>query len=242
MNPSNGNSVLLVDTDRVYAFQLRDILVSRGAMVSLSHTVAAAKKLLNDSDYDLVISCHKFPDGNIRDLFEWCKSSLSSLPALAALGNCTPFEKKQLEKLGVENFFSKVDSPALFEDISRALFNFETFRKNILESSFEKGISYELKVGSAKISAKALEIMDQGVFLSFESPFSFGDVAILELTCSADIEIQPLSVKGTLQGEFSEGQFFKVNMEDYEKWEALLSQLDRKQEKVTEFLKKASGK
>lgn len=238
----NSNSILVVESDIAYAIQLKQILEEKGAMVVLSHNLEEAKKCLNRADFDLVICAHKLVDGNVRDLFGWCKHSLSSLPVLAANGNCTQFEKKQLEKLGVENFFSKADSVKLLDDISKSLFDFDDFKKNYLEAKFEKGISYELKVGNKKISVKALEIMDKGVFLSFETPFTFGHSATLELKCSEDMLVSEICVSGVLQGEFSGGQFFKVNDEFLNKWEQLLTELNRKQGEVSEFLRKASGK
>lgn len=238
----NGNSILLVEGDQAYAYQLKQILEERGAIVVLSQNLKEAKNCLNHSDFDLVIASHKLSDGNVRDLFEWAKDSLSTIPTLAAIGNCTQLEKKQLEKLGVNNFFSKSDSVKLFDDISKALFSFDDFKKNFLESRYERGISYELSAGGKKISVKALEIMEKGIFLSFESPFTFGHVAVLKLSCTEGLHIESLSVSGVLQGEFSEGQFFKVNDDELNKWGTLLSQLDQKQVEVTEFLKKASGK
>ena len=142
----------------------------------------------------------------------------------------------------MEFFFSKMDSIKLIDDISKALFSFEDFKQNYLDSRYEKGIQYELKVGGKKFAVKALEIMDKGIFLTFEAPFSFGHEASLELSGCEKLNIEPISVNGILQGEFSEGQFFNVNDSDLQKWENLLSQLNRKQGEVTEFLKKASGK
>lgn len=238
----NGNSILLVEPDQAYAIQLREILEEKGAMVTLTHSFKDAQKTLNRSDFDLMISAHSLKDGSIRELFEWCKDSLSTIPVFASIGNCTQLEKKQLEKLGVEFFFSKADSIKLIDDISRSLFSFEDFKQNYLDSRHEKGILYELKVGGKMFSAKALEIMDKGIFLSFEAPFSFGHEATLNLSGCEKLNIEPISVNGVLQGEFSEGQFFKVNDSDLKKWENLLSQLNKKQGEVTEFLKKASGK
>lgn len=238
----NGNSILLVEGDQAYAYQLKQILEERGAMVVLTHNLKEAKNSLNHSDFDLLISSHKLQDGNVRDLFEWAKDSLSTLPTLAAIGSCTQLEKKQLEKLNVRNFFSKSDSVKLFDDISKALFSFDDFKKNYLESKYERGIAYELSADGKKISVKALEIMDKGVFLSFEGPLALGLVATLKLTCSEGLHIESITVSGVLQGEFTGGQFFKVDDDELKKWEVLLSQLDQKQGEVTEFLKKASGK
>lgn len=238
----NGNSILLVEGDQAYAYQLKQILEDRGAMVVLSRDQKEAKNCLNHSDFDLMISTHKHADGHIRDLIEWAKDSLSTLPTFAAIGNCTQLEKKQLEKLGVVNFFSKSDSVKLFDDISKALFNFDDFKKNYLESRHERGISYELSAGGKEIQVKALEIMEKGIFLSFEKPLGFGHSALLKLTCTEDLNIESLLVSGVLQGEFSEGQFFRVNDDELTKWQTLLTQLDQKQDEVTQFLKKASGK
>ena len=238
----NGNSILLVEADHAYALQLKQILEEKGAWVVVSQNIQEAKNCLNHSDFDLMISSHKFPDGNVRDLFEWAKDSLSTLPTLAAIGNCTQLERKQLEKIGVQNFLSKSDSVKLFDEISKALFNAVDFKKNYLESRHERGITYELSADGRHISVKALEIMDQGVFLSFDTPFSFGNLATLKLTCTEDLHIESIIVSGTLQGEFSDGQFFKVNDDELNKWEILLTQLYQKQDEVTQFLKKASGK
>lgn len=238
----NGNSILLVETDQAYAIQLKEILVEKGAMVTLTHTYKDAQKILNRSDFDLMISAHNLGDGNIRDLFQWCKDSLSSIPVMASIGNCTQLEKKQLQKMGVEFFFSKADSLKLIDDISRSLFSFEDFKQNFLDSRHEKGILYELKVGGKKFAVKALEIMDKGIFLSFEAPFGLGHEASLQLSGCEKLNIEPVTVNGVLQGEFSEGQFFRVNESDLKRWENLLSQLNKKQGEVTEFLKKASGK
>lgn len=237
----NGNSILLVEDDKSYAYQLKQILEEKGAFVVVSQTLKDAKNCLNHSDFDLLISSHKFPDGNVRDLFEWAKDSLSTLPVLAAIGNCTQLEKKQLDKLGVKNFFSKSDSLKLFDDISKALFSFEDFKKSYLESRYERGIAYELSSAGQMIQVKALEIMKDGVFLSFEKPLGSGKEASLKLICCDDLHIESILVRGVLQGEFSEGQFFKVNHDDLSKWEILLSQLYQKQDEVTQFLKKASG-
>ncbi len=242
MSRFHGNSILLVEPDQAYAIQLREILTEKGAMVTLSHSSQEAQKTLHRSDFDLMICTHHLGDGNIRDLFQWCKDSLSTIPVFASIGNCTQLEKKQLEKMGVEFFFSKSDSLKLINDISRSLFSFEEYKQNFLDSRLEKGILYELKVGGKKIAVKALEIMDKGIFLSFEAPFALGHEANLQLLGCEKLNIEPVSVSGVLRGEFSEGQFFKVNESDLKKWENLLSQLSKKQGEVTEFLKKASGK
>ncbi len=242
MTRFHGNSILLIETDIVYATQLKEILEERGAMVMKTHSLAEARSEMNRCDFDMVISSHQLPDGGIRELVEWCKDSLSSIPVFAALGNCTQLEKKQLEKMGVKSFLSKSDSIRLFEDIAKALFSFDSFRKDFLDSQFEKGIAYELKVGGKKIVVRALEILDKGIFLSFETPFTFGHPATLVMTAAEGITIESCSVNGSLQGGSSEGQFFKVNDEDLVSWRKLLNQLDKKQGEVTEFLKRASGK
>ncbi|MES2528789.1 MAG: response regulator [Bdellovibrionota bacterium] len=238
----NGNSILVVEGDKAYAFQLKQILEERGAMVTTTSSIDESRKHLNRVDFDMIICSQSLSDGSARDLMDWCKDSLSNIPIFAALGNCTQFEKKQLEKLGVENFFSKNDSVKLFDDISRALFSFDDFKKNFLESRFEKGISYELKIGGKKIMVKALEIMEKGVFLSFETPFSLGHSATLSLNCSEGLNIDSVTLRGALQGEFAGGQYFQVQDEDLKLWEKILSQLCKKQDDVTQFLKKASGK
>jgi CheY-like chemotaxis protein len=238
----NGNSILVVESDKVYAIQLKQILEERGAILSVCHSLSDARKNLNNSDFDMIICAHQIADGSARELMEWCKDCLSTLPIFSAIGNCTQIEKKQLEKLGVQHFLSKNDSVKLFNDISRALFSFDEFRKNYLDSRIEKGIQYELSVGDKVLHVKALEIMDKGVFLSFDAPFKFGHAARLSLTCTPELQIDSITVTGMLQGEFAEGQFFRVNDEFFDSWKTLLNQLDKKQEEVTMFLKKASGK
>ncbi len=242
MSRFNGNSILIVDNDQVYATQLKEILEARGAMVMKTLSLQEARIGMNRCDFDMVICSHKLPDGHARELVEWCKDSLSSLPIFAAIGNCTQLEKKQLEKLGVKSFLSKSDSAILFDDISKALFSIESFGKDFLEAKFEKGIAYELKVGGKKIVVRALEILEKGIILSFETPFTFGHPATLVLTACDGLMIDSCIVNGTLQGESSDGQFFKVNDEDLVSWRQLLKQLDKKQDEVTEFLKRASGK
>lgn len=237
----NGNSILLVENDHAYAYQFKQTLEEKGAIVVVSPNLKDAKNCLNHSDFDLVISSHKFSDGNVRDLFEWAKDSLSTLPVLSVMGNCTQLEKKQLDKLGIKIFLSKSDSIKLFEDISKALFSFDDFKKSYLESRYERGIAYELSAAGNVIQVKALEIMEKGVYLSFEKPFTSRTEVSLKLICCDDLHIESVTVKGFLQGEFSEGQFFKVNDDDLSKWEILLSQLYQKQDEVTQFLKKASG-
>jgi ActR/RegA family two-component response regulator len=238
----NGNSIFIVDADRVYAIQLKQILEERGAMVTIGHTLADAKKTLNRVDFDLLICTLQLADGSARELMEWCKDSLSNIPSFGTMGNSTELERKQLAKLGINHFFSKIDSIKLINDISRALFSFDEFKKNYLEASFERGVVYELVAGSKTVNVKALEIMDTGVFLSFDPPFGFGQTAHLNMTSTPDLHIESLSVKGVLQGEFTGGQFFKVDKDHLDGWKKLLGQLDKKQEEVSMFLKKASGK
>lgn len=242
MSRFHGNSILIVETDLVYATQLKEVLESRGAMVMKTHSLDEARSGMNRCDFDMVICTHKLKEGSVRQLVEWCKDSLSSLPTFAAIGNCTQLEKKQLEKLGVNCFLSKIDSIRLLEDISKALFSIDAFRKDFLDAQFEKGIAYELKVGGKKIVVRALEILDKGIFLSFEAPFTFGHPAMLVLTAADGLMIDSCSVNGTLQGESTDGQYFRVNDEDLVSWRKLLQQLDKKQCEVTDFLKRASGK
>lgn len=238
----NGNSILLVEVDLAYGYQLKEVLQKKGASVSLSQTISGAKQLLDRQDYDLVISCHKIEDGNIRDFFQWCLSALSIQPVLAAIGKCSQLEQKQLEKLGIEKFFSKFDSVKLMEDISQALFNVQTYKKSFLEAQTGREIEYHLNTGDRAVPVKAQEIMGDGAFLSFEIPLPPGKILTLNLYCPEELHIVPISVRGSLQGEFSDGQFFQVSHEDLTLWKGLIHQLDQRQGHVTEFLKKASGK
>jgi ActR/RegA family two-component response regulator len=238
----NGNTILVVETDKAYSQQLKQILEERGALVMINLTLSEAKQSLHRADFDMIICSQTLADGSARDLMDWCKDSLATLPIFAAIGNCSQFEMKQLQKLGVVNFFSRNDSVKLFEDIYRALFSFDEFKKSFLDSIYEKAITYELKVGGKKIAVKALEIMEGGVFLSFETPFTFAHSATLILNCSDGLNIESVILRGDLVGEFAGGQFFHVHDEDRKLWENLISQFSKKQDDVTQFLKKASGK
>ncbi len=238
----NGNSILVVGTDEAYALQMREVLEERGAIVRYCITLVQAKKNLSKSDFDMIICSKSLNDGSARDLINWCKDNLSNIPIFSALGEYTQLEKKQLQNIGVKNFFSRNNASNLLDDISRALFNFDEFKKNLLESHYEKGISYELKVGGKKIIVKAQNIMDRGVFLSFEAPLSVGFPATLFLNFADVLNLQSISLRGDLQGEFAGGQYFQVSKEDMKQWENLLSHLCKKQDDVTEFLKKASGR
>lgn len=238
----DGNSILLVESDKAYAVQLKEGLTRRGAMVTLSHSIAEAKVYLGQSDFDLLVTGHQFSDGPVRELVEWCKDSLSNVPTFSAMGNCSQLERRQLEKLGVQSFLLRGHSEEIFQSISKALFNIHDFKKKYLESTLEKGINYELRVGNKRISVKALEITDQGIFLSFESPFRLGLSGRLELVCSEEIHMDSFHVEGILQGQSSEGIFFKISDQDKVRWVEFLSQLNRKQDEVSEFLRKASGK
>lgn len=238
----SGNSILLIEGDRAYGIQLKEILREKGAIVTFVSKFSEARAHLEHSDVDLIVSVFGLPDGSLRSLVDWCQESLSTVPGFAGLGNCTQLERKQLEKLGVETFVSKADSSSLLDHLSRALFDFDDFKRSYLESRQEHGIAYELRVGKRVMVARALEITDKGVFLSFEAPVSFGQEAVLDLSCTREVKLGSKSFNGILQGEFSEGQFFKVNENELSGWNDFLSELQRKQGEVTDFLKKAAGK
>ncbi|WPU65784.1 DNA-binding transcriptional response regulator [Peredibacter starrii] len=241
MNRYDGNTILIVDIDRVYGTQLAEVLASQGARTSFGSSIAEAKELLLQFDFDIVISNYYLTDGIIFQLIDWCEKNIRTLPIFTAMGNPLPGELDLLRKQSIADVFSKGDRNRMFTGISNLLFDFKEFQGNLQEMISPSEVMIELKVKEERMFARPIEIADDCIYLLLKQQFQAGMFGIMNFSLREKKEVQHFVIPGFFAGEFAEGQQFRINRTYQGHWKIFLDHMQDKQMNISNFLKKAAG-
>lgn len=82
----HGLTILLVDDEPLVRSVFRRTLARNGATVFEAATVAAARELLVERSYDLVISDYRMPGATGADLIAWIRPQWPRLPIMILSG------------------------------------------------------------------------------------------------------------------------------------------------------------
>ncbi len=110
--------ILLVDDDEDFLFLIREYLESYGFESDTADSAMQARKRLNRSRYDLVISDFNMPGESGLELFRSVTSRYPDLPFILMTGNCDPRLKREAFSMGVSEF---VEKPFSMIDLKRII-------------------------------------------------------------------------------------------------------------------------
>jgi hypothetical protein len=238
----DGNTFLVIDGDVNYVQNLRFSIQNAGGNSSGAIFLDDAKNILKTSGIDIVICSYYLPDGIIHQLIDWCKTELDSLPTFTTIGYPLEGEKDFLHRqLVADVYFKKQSHSEIIKSLSMLIFDFEHFKKSLLEISEPRGIVLELFSNRSKHRIKALEITPDSLFISAEESFEFGDFGVLMVSVFDQGEFENFQVIGFFEGHFPGGQHFKVHNDYMPVWSRLLTKLEEKQLSIDKFLQKAAG-
>ena len=241
MNRFDGNNILIVDIDRIYGTQLAEVLASHGAKTFFGSSLAEAKELLLQYDFDIVICNYYLTDGIIYQLIDWSEKNIKTLPIFTAMGNPLPGELDLLRKQSIADVFSKGDRGRMFTGISNLLFDFKEFKGNLREMISPTEVMIELKVKEDRMFVRPIEIADDCVYLLLKQQFQPGMFGIMNFSLREQLEVQHFVIPGFFAGQFGGGQQFRINRTYQGHWKIFLDHMQEKQMNISNFLKKAAG-
>ncbi|WP_408098722.1 hypothetical protein ACJVC5_07355 [Peredibacter sp. HCB2-198] len=241
MERFDGNVILVVDIDRVYGTQLTEVLALQGARSFFACSLAEAKELLAQFDFDIVICNYYLADGIIFQLIDWCEKNIETLPIFTAMGNPLPGEIGLLHKQSIADVFSKGDRTRMLNGLSNLLFDFKEFHGRLQEMIHPNEVMIELKVKSERMFVRPIEIADDSIYLLMKQEFQPGMFGIMNFSLCENKDIQHLVIPGFFAGRFGGGQQFKINRTYQGHWKIFLDHMQEKQMNITNFLKKAAG-
>ncbi len=243
MNRLDGNTILIVESDREILAKLQGELELRGAIVFCTESVDAAISTMEEFDFDVIICSYYLPDGLIHHLVDWCRLYLDQLPIFIALGTSIPADDELLKRHLISGIFSKnLDVEKMIIGLNKFLFDFDKFYQSLLEMIEPRGVQLELMVEEEIMSVQPIEMTGTGVFVSIDKKFQMGTFALLRVSVFDDDYLENFTMVGSLDGVINGGQHFKIN-ESYENtWNKLLNKLQEKQMSITRFLAKVADK
>lgn len=241
MNRYDGNTILVVDIDRVYGTQLAEVLSSLGAKAFFGSSIAEAKELLLQFDFDIVICNYYLTDGIIFQLIDWSEKNIKTLPIFTAMGNPLPGELDLLRKQSIADVFSKGDRARMFTGISNLLFDFKEFQGSLQEMISPTEVMIELKVKEERMFVRPIEIADDCIYLLLKQQFQPGMFGIMNFSLREHREVQHFVIPGFFAGQFGGGQQFRINRTYQGHWKIFLDHMQDKQMNISNFLKKAAG-
>lgn len=114
--------LLIVDDDTTFALMLRTWLSKKGFDVQTAGSVGAAKKMLHESSFDLVLSDMRLPDQDGICLLQWIAEKELSLPVIVMTSYAGIQNAVQSMKLGARDYVAKPVNPdELLRKIREAL-------------------------------------------------------------------------------------------------------------------------
>lgn len=242
MRRLDGNSILIIEDDRNYSEELRGTFAMTGAQVSIAGSVADAVKALESNDFDVILSGHYLPDGQIHHVIDWSKEHLKFLPIFVAIGSDLPADEKLRHRHLISCIFSRTDKmEKLVNGIRDLLFDFKKFYESLHSMIEPRGINMELIVGAESVVVSPIEMTGDGIFFSIANHFEIGTCAILRVYFFEEINVEKFTLIGSLGGNANDGQYFKIDESYIETWNNLLGRLAERQAHITGVLNKATG-
>src|SRR3989338_2662899 len=121
-NMANKGSVLVVDDDPVVVKSCERILKTEGYKIDSAVNGQHAINILQNQDYDLVITDLKMPEVNGIDLIKWMKDSKHQTGIIIITGFPSQETIKDALDLGIIDYLPKPFTPPLLTDvISKAI-------------------------------------------------------------------------------------------------------------------------
>ncbi|HXH73820.1 MAG TPA: hypothetical protein VNJ08_02575 [Bacteriovoracaceae bacterium] len=242
MKRLDGNSVLIIEGDSVYNHKLKEVFSLSGAQTFSAFNLEEAIKSLEIYDFDIVICSYYLSDGLIHNVIDWSKQHLQSLPVFVAIGSSMPGDEELLHRHLISYVFNKGHNPvSLVSAVQGFLFDFNRFFESLLFMVEPKGICLELVVKQSIFEVNAIELTNDGIFVSMESPFDLGTFALLRISIYEGSQVENYTLVGSLGGNIPGGQHFNVNESYSHTWNNVLAIIDKKQLTITKFMKKVSG-
>ena len=121
-NMTHKGSILVVDDDPVVVKSCERILKTEGYKIDSAVNGQHAINILQNQDYDLVITDLKMPEVNGIDLIKWMKASKHQTGIIIITGFPSQETIKDALDLGIVDYLPKPFTPSLLSDVvSRAL-------------------------------------------------------------------------------------------------------------------------
>ena len=241
MTRIDGNSILIVEGDKAYAAQLADCLNFHGARCFRAETLTQARELLGKYDFDLVISNYYLSDGVILQLIDWCNDTLKSLPLFTCVGYPIVGDKRISQRHSIVDVFNKNDPQAMLKRVSRLLFDFDELYESLLQMIAPNEILLEFQFEEKTYHVTPIEITSDSIFFQADQNLDHGMFGVVKFIIQGEGYSERFVIPGYLKIETSHSACFCVHEQYRLNWERFLLFLNRKQGKITDFMKKAAG-
>ncbi len=107
--------ILIVDDDKDLLYLMSEFLGAYGFELELACSAAQAKKCLDKTHFDAVVSDFMMPGENGLDLLDYVASHFPGLPFIMMTGSCLPHLKEEAMKKGSSGYVLK---PFEFRDLA----------------------------------------------------------------------------------------------------------------------------
>ncbi|SPF47715.1 hypothetical protein SBDP1_680056 [Syntrophobacter sp. SbD1] len=110
--------VLIVDDDKDLLYLMSEFLGAYGFELELASSVAQARKCLEHSHFDAIVSDFMMPGETGLELLDYVSSRFPGLPFIMMTGSCMPHVKEEAIKKGSRGY---VEKPFEFRDLAGTL-------------------------------------------------------------------------------------------------------------------------
>lgn len=241
MNRFDGNTILIAESDRDFGAQLAQALSFNGATCFYAEDLKHAQELFGKYDFDLVISNYYLSDGVIHQMIDWCSDNLQTLPIFTCIGYPLAGDCELSQKHSIADVFSKNDSRRIMSGLTKLLFDFNQFHESLLEMISPTEVLIDIQVGISSFIVRPIELNNDSMYVQLDCQFTRGTFGVLKFSLGQGENSQTFTIPGFFEGQFSEGQVFKINKKYISNWLKFLAFLHDKQMKITYFMNKAAG-
>lgn len=242
MKRFDGNSILWVDADYVYAKNFEKILKGDGAQVFYVKTIESAFTKLKTHDFDIIVCNYSGEGDDFYKLVDWCKYNLEIPPVFVALSGLEKVDKLFLHHYQIAEVISKKDELNLnLKKLYYLLFDFDKFYQSMLDISEPRGIFFNLLIDHSYSELKVNEVFEDGALLAVGRPVGLGSKALLRVLVHDSGKVESYLFSGFIEENFEEECLFKVYPIYLSSWGKFLSVLNEKQTRINNILNKVSG-
>mgnify|MGYP001170779507 CR=1 FL=1 len=252
MSDLDKKSILIVDDSDDFIDVIEMILIQDGAIVERAENGEAAKKILSEKSFDLIISDYQMPKVSGAELFEWTKQNCPT-PFILMTGFSDIDNNQMAEAAGLDGFLKK---PFDIDDFIETV-TFVAGRQNILPAESEDYLKIPIEhffcgykipyrvyikfetggykkvahVGESLDNERIFKYRSKGVQFLYLKSEDFKDFVNFQLSLTKSSVASPLTdpvkrasvVSSVLSDLFVHAPFCKV---DEEVWNQCVSSID----------------
>ena len=179
MNDLEGVSILIVDDEDDLREILSDILSSRGAKITEASNGRDAFKLVQNNQFDLVLTDIRMANGDGMVLLDNIKSNDASNPSVVITSAYSDFTADELYHRGADSILSKpFSNNKLIESLKRLLLPLEQRYKHDSNLEYQHELNLNFNDLLQAIKDQDLNFGRNGFFVKLENSFPHTDDVI----------------------------------------------------------------